>query len=185
MSVALGRRLLRASLKITSRRNISSNQQPKPWSFATGVGVGAAALGATAFAIGSWNRPKWFDAPNVQAAVPMDGDSSLKGRRQMFNFIADVVAQSSPSVVYIEIKDNRHKDFFTGQPTTVSNGSGFIVREDGLILTNAHVVVSTPKSTVLVKLQVFIFSLYHLIVSESMLNFDNLFSGWQCICCYC
>lgn len=155
MSVALGRKLFRASLKIASRRSISSRQQPKPWSFATGIGVGAAAIGATAFAIGNWDKPKWFDAPHVQAAVPMDS-SSLKGRRQMFNFIADVVAQSSPSVVYIEIKDNRHKDFYTGQPTTVSNGSGFIVKEDGLILTNAHVVVSTPKSTVLVRLQVFI-----------------------------
>jgi len=39
---------------------------------------------------------------------------------------------------------------FTRQLLTVSNGSGFIVREDGIILTNAHVVANN--NTVRVKL---------------------------------
>ncbi|GFR05905.1 serine protease HTRA2, mitochondrial [Trichonephila clavata] len=55
----------------------------------------------------------------------------------MFNFLADVAEKTKSSVVYIEIVA-RHP--FTKQNIPISNGSGFIVRSDGLILTNAHVI---------------------------------------------
>lgn len=77
---------------------------------------------------------------------------SKKGNRDRYNFIADVVEVCAPSVVYIEIKDTRRIDYATRQPVTASNGSGFIVESDGLILTNAHVVINKPHTVVHVKL---------------------------------
>ncbi|KAH8351238.1 hypothetical protein KR084_012195 [Drosophila pseudotakahashii] len=78
--------------------------------------------------------------------------SKMTGRRRDFNFIADVVAGCADSVVYIEIKDTRHFDYFSGQPITASNGSGFIIEQNGLILTNAHVVINKPHTMVQVRL---------------------------------
>lgn len=107
--------------------------------------------------LGCWFIPdsKTLFFPSVGAAKPPSKKetSALKeDLRTRYNFIADVVTVVVPSVVYIEIKDHRRIDFFTGEPATVSNGSGFIVKENGLILTNAHVVINKPQSTVLVKL---------------------------------
>lgn len=77
---------------------------------------------------------------------------AMTGRRRDFNFIADVVAGCADSVVYIEIKDTRHFDYFSGQPITASNGSGFVIEHNGLILTNAHVVINKPNTMVQVRL---------------------------------
>ena len=51
------------------------------------------------------------------------------------NFLADVCDMALPSVVYIESTGSGHAMI----ASSGSGGSGFIIREDGLVLTNAHV----------------------------------------------
>nr|XP_032814387.1 serine protease HTRA1-like [Petromyzon marinus] len=75
------------------------------------------------------------------ACDPDPGDAGAQpqreSRRARYNFIADVVQRAAPAVVHIEI--------FKSPPSyaraaPVSSGSGFLVSDEGLIVTNAHVV---------------------------------------------
>ncbi|XP_072255877.1 serine protease HTRA4 [Pyxicephalus adspersus] len=68
--------------------------------------------------------------------------------RYKFNFIADVVQKIAPAVVHLELF---RRSPFTGQEMAVSSGSGFIVSEDGLIVTNAHVLTNKQGIKVEVK----------------------------------
>lgn len=87
--------------------------------------------------------------PSIAAAVPT---TIAVSNRSKFNFLADIVEMAAPAVVYIEIKDKRHVDYYSREPITVSNGSGFIVDSSGLILTNAHVVINKAHTFLVVKL---------------------------------
>ena len=82
-----------------------------------------------------------------------DSQPPKNSRRKQFNFVADVVKEAGGSLVYIKIKDRGYRDYYTGEPTQISNGSGFIVESDGLILTNAHVVEGRPRSMIEIQLQ--------------------------------
>ena len=67
-------------------------------------------------------------------------------KSKQFNFVADVVEIIAPAVVHIE-GQGRH-DGFMGYMMSSSSGSGFLVSEDGLVLTNAHVVQNMRNVTV-------------------------------------
>ncbi|KAM4577405.1 serine protease HTRA1 [Odontesthes bonariensis] len=56
--------------------------------------------------------------------------------RYKYNFIADVVDKIVPAVVHLELFQ---KAPFSSEEVLVSSGSGFVVSEDGWIVTNAHV----------------------------------------------
>lgn len=124
--------------------NSGPNQEYKWFSWAIGLSLGAFA-GYLGYKMRDKNVP--LNA-TVYAATPTGTISN----RSRYNFFADVVEQCAPAVVYIEIKDTRRYDYYSGQPLTASNGSGFIVDSNGLILTNAHVIINKPHTVVVVKL---------------------------------
>ncbi|XP_051757242.1 serine protease HTRA3a isoform X2 [Ctenopharyngodon idella] len=77
-------------------------------------------------------------------APSSSGPAHLNSPRYKFNFIADVVEKIAPAVVHVELFLN-HPLF--GRHVPLSSGSGFIMTQTGLIVTNAHVVASSATVT--------------------------------------
>ena len=120
-----------------------------PWTLLGSLAVGVS-LG--------YQIPKLLNEPRgylgnlkVEAKTKDENNSSNPGsppRSATFNFIADAVEKAAPAVVYIEIT-GRHAGFgFMSHVGPTSSGSGFIVTEDGMVLTNAHVVENAVNVTV-------------------------------------
>ncbi|XP_048060166.1 serine protease HTRA2, mitochondrial-like [Megalobrama amblycephala] len=131
---------------VVSHRGSGGSSRTAP--LAVALGLGGAAAAALLYSLRDENnkdalqrtvavRNLLIDSilPTVQCASPFKPDSP----RYKYNFIADVVEKSTPAVVYIEIV-GRHP--FSGREVPISNGSGFIISSDGLIVTNAHVVAN-------------------------------------------
>uniref|UniRef100_A0A670JM26 Serine protease HTRA2, mitochondrial n=1 Tax=Podarcis muralis TaxID=64176 RepID=A0A670JM26_PODMU len=120
-----------------------------------GAGGGGGAAGGLVAAAGRGGRG---GRRGGAAGLPLAGPPSAAGRRALaaplaapsppgspratYNFIADVVERTAPALVYIEIL-GRHP--FSGREVPISNGSGFVVSADGLIVTNAHVVANRKR----------------------------------------
>ena len=157
----LRRSLVQCAVKLQAE---STEQRGQGRRAAPLVGAAGALLGAAAVIVNQGEDERTSGSffsrlvPTVNAAERLDPHASSDtkprpSRRKQFNFIADLVEETAPGLVYIEIKDGGVRDYYTGQPLTVSNGSGFIVDSDGLILTNAHVVINKPRASIQVRLQ--------------------------------
>ncbi|KAG2463148.1 HTRA1 protease, partial [Polypterus senegalus] len=83
--------------------------------------------------------------PKAEFCFGQENPNSL---RHKYNFIADVVEKIAPAVVHIELY---RKLTFSKREVAVASGSGFVVSEDGLIVTNAHVVANKHRVKVELK----------------------------------
>ncbi|XP_068455355.1 serine protease HTRA1B-like [Clinocottus analis] len=84
----------------------------------------------------------------IQRGACGTGQQNPDSLRFKYNFIADVVEQIAPAVVHIELY---RKMIFSKREVAVASGSGFVVSEDGLIVTNAHVVANKHRVKVELK----------------------------------
>ncbi|XP_056407472.1 serine protease HTRA2, mitochondrial [Hyla sarda] len=139
---------------LSSGGSQSRNQDFRDCWGARSRGSGALYIGALFGAgLGLWVWGRGSDSRlKVEAAKPITPPtdpptSDPPNPRKVFNFIADVAEKCAPAVVNIETL-GRHP--FTGREAVISSGSGFLVSQDGLIVTNAHVVAN--KRRVRVKL---------------------------------
>ncbi|XP_050507708.1 serine protease HTRA2, mitochondrial-like [Diabrotica virgifera virgifera] len=94
--------------------------------------------------MGELTRSHSTDTITSLPAAPAENGQNL---RERYNFINKVVTQCAPAVFYLEIRDPVKKDI-DGLPLITSNGSGFIISDDGWALTNAHVILNKPQSII-------------------------------------
>ncbi|WP_062135892.1 S1C family serine protease [Demequina aestuarii] len=100
----------------------------------TGVVIGALVIGAGAGFGGAWAYDEWGSStPTMQLA-------SGEAVERPADSVASVAASVMPSVVSIEARVGGAGE---------STGSGFVIREDGYVLTNNHVVDGAESVTVI------------------------------------
>ena len=102
-------------------------------------------VGAVGTLLGSHLRPSdALPLPQPVAQLPSTIQSNTDS-----NFVADAVEKTGPAVVRIDSeRSRRNRAARLGNRAVRGTGSGFIIKSDGLVLTNAHVVNGADTVTV-------------------------------------
>uniref|UniRef100_H0UZ52 PDZ domain-containing protein n=1 Tax=Cavia porcellus TaxID=10141 RepID=H0UZ52_CAVPO len=80
--------------------------------------------------------------PVQKGACGAPGTRSTGWLRSKYDFIAAVVEKVAPAVVHLQLFRRSH---LSSKDEAASSGSGFIVSEDGLIVTSAHVLTNQQR----------------------------------------
>ncbi|XP_010603499.1 serine protease HTRA4 [Fukomys damarensis] len=92
--------------------------------------------------------PRCFVCPDAALRLSCFCFSFFPGARRVgwlrskYNFIAEVVEKVAPAVVHLQLFRRSH---LGSRDLPTSSGSGFIVSEDGLIVTSAHVLTNQQR----------------------------------------
>ena len=88
-------------------------------------------------------------AENHNTVTPNNTGSSVASTQT--TDLSSMIEQVSPAIVAIQAQGTGQSSFFGNGSTTVSSGSGVIIRSDGIIVTSAHVIEGTNDITVYLK----------------------------------
>lgn len=124
---------------------------PLVWILAAGILVGA---GATASVMGKKNgSPARFAIPNVSVATPRPvgqmTTENLDLVRTLDDAFANLADAAKPAVVHIRVRNSGNASRSGMRQAIGGEGSGFIFRPDGYIVTNDHVVGGFDTVTVI------------------------------------
>lgn len=87
------------------------------------------------------DKPSFIKLSNV---VMAESSENKTRKTTTLNFLADAVEIAAPAVVHVDVVSKQKRYF----QETNSSGSGFIVTENGIVLTNGHVVGNATKVNV-------------------------------------
>jgi serine protease Do len=115
-------------------------------------------LAAVAYALGCESRPPATATAQAAQATSPVANQTIDGSRR--TAITEAVAKVSPAVVTVqtEVVERVSADLFdqffggrSGQRVNAGMGTGFITRNDGVIVTNAHVVQNATRVSVMMR----------------------------------
>lgn len=122
-------------------------KSPAVLTVALAVVIGGASFAALRGGGGSAPGPSTYAAP-PSVAISSDKVTTYVDLKSLDASFQQLAEQAAPAVVHIRTTGKQSSDLFGGRQEIAGEGSGFIFRPDGYIVTNDHVVGGFDKVTV-------------------------------------